>query len=167
MEGLIMRTKAIDILKQIIATKNKLKYPSIPEYAICVPSYNDKTANGLTKCIIDFINNTGGQAERINNTGRQIDNRQTVKDTLGNVRTIGSVKWIKGTGKNGTADISATIHGKSVKVEVKIGKDKQSHEQKEYQKSIEYSGGLYFIAKDFNTFYEWYKLNFNLNGTIK
>ncbi len=167
MEGLIMKAKAIDILKGLYQTKYKKQYPTIPDYARCTPKYADKTANGLTKCIIDFINLTGGQAERINNTGRQIDNRQTVKDILGNVRTIGSVKWIKGTGTNGTADISATIQGKSVRVEVKIGKDKQSHQQKEYQYNIERSGGLYFIAKDFQSFYEWYNLKFNVNGTDK
>ncbi|MDQ3022683.1 MAG: hypothetical protein M3R36_19280, partial [Bacteroidota bacterium] len=119
-----MKTKGIDILKELYLNKSKLRYPSIPNYARCTPNYSHKTANGLTKCIIDFINLNNGQAERINNTGRQIDNRQTVQDVLGSTRTIGSTKWIKGTGTNGTADISATIKGRSVKVEVKIGTDK-------------------------------------------
>ena len=155
MEGLTMKTKAIDKLKELYLTANKKKYPSIPDFARCTPNYSDKTANGLTKSIIDFINLTGYQAERISNTGRQLDNRKTVKDILGNTRTIGSVKFIPGTGCNGTADISATIQGKSVKIEVKI-KDKQSPAQIEYQKKIESAGGIYFIAKDFQSFYNWY-----------
>lgn len=164
MEGLIMKIKAIDILKELYLTADKKKYPNVPVYARYTPNYSDRTANGLTKCIIDFINLTGGQAERINNTGRQIDNRITVQDVLGNTKTIGSIKWIKGTGKNGTSDISATIQGKSVKVEVKIGKDKQSHKQKEYQQHIERSGGFYFIAKDFESFLSWYNLKFGSYG---
>ena len=161
MNNITSAPKAIDILKELYLTANKKKYPSIPDFARCTPKYTDKTANGLTKCIIDFINLSSGQAERINNTGRQIDNRKIVNDILGSTRTIGSVKWIKGTGTNGTSDISATIHGKSVKVEVKIGADKQSPAQKEYQKKIEDAGGIYFIAKNFNSFYEWYNLTFD------
>lgn len=164
MEVLIMKAKAIDILKELYLTTDKKKYPNIPAYARCTPNYSDTTANGLTRCIIAFIELNGGQAERINNTGRQLDERKTYTDVLGSSRTIGSVKWIKGSGKNGTADISATIHGKSVKVEVKIGKDKQSHEQKEYQREVERAGGIYFIAKDFQSFHNWYNLKFNSDG---
>ena len=159
--------KAIEQLKQLHLNYNSLKYPSVPDYARFKPKYTDKTANGLTKCIKDFIEFKGGQAERINNTGRQIDNRTSVTDVMGNVRTIGSVMWIKGTGKNGTADISATIQGRSVKIEVKIGRDKQSQTQKEYQQQVEKSGGLYFIAKDFESFLQWYNLKFNNDGAVK
>jgi hypothetical protein len=63
--------------------------------------------------------------------------------------------WTKGTGTPGSADISATIYGRSVKIEVKIGKDRQSEAQKNYQAMIERSGGTYIIAKDFDSFLEW------------
>ena len=152
---------AIRHLKDLYLLGSEQKHPSIPAYARFAPNYTDKTANGLTRCIIDFINLSGGQAERINNTGRQIDSRQTVQDVLGHTRTIGSIKWIKGTGTNGTADISATIKGRSVKVEVKIGKDKQSDFQIKYQFNIERAGGIYFVAKDFESFLNWYKLKFS------
>jgi hypothetical protein len=46
--------------------------------------YIDTTANGLTKCVIDYINFIGGQAERISNTGRYIDESRIVTDVLGN-----------------------------------------------------------------------------------
>lgn len=164
MEGRFMKAKAIDILKKLYQRDNIVKYPNIPAHARYIPKYCDTTANGLTKCIIDFINLIGGQSERINNTGRQLDKRKTYSDTLGNIRTIGSVKWIKGTGTDGTADISATIKGRSVKVEVKIKADRQSIKQKEYQQAIEKAGGIYYIAKDFDTFYQWYNLKFKGNG---
>ena len=69
-------------------------------------------------------------------------------------------KFVKSAMTKGTADISATIKGLSVKIEVKIGKDRQSPEQKKYEQDIINAGGYYFIAKDFNLFYEWYNNNF-------
>ena len=44
-------------------------HPNFPEYAIPPQPYRDDTANGLTKCIVDYIRYNGGQAERINTTG--------------------------------------------------------------------------------------------------
>jgi hypothetical protein len=108
-------------------------------------AYDPKKANGLTKMICDWINYNGGQAERISTTGRYI---------------VAQRKWIKGSGTKGSADISATINGKSIKIEVKIGKDRQSDNQKRYQEMIERAGGIYYIAKDFDSFYEWYNATF-------
>lgn len=121
-----------------------------PDYVVRT-KYNDSTANGLTKCVIDYINLSGGQAERISNTGRYIDESRIVTDVLGNRKKIGSGKYIKGTGTNGTADISATFKGKSIKIEIKM-KDKQSEAQKEYQQNIERAGGIYFICHNFDEF---------------
>lgn len=120
-------------------------------------TYTDKTANGLTKCICDWLICNGWQSERISNMGRYIDNSKIVKDVLGQSKRIGTGKYIKGSGTKGTADISATIKGRSVKIEVKIGKDIQSEAQKKYQKSIEDSGGIYIIISDFDYFIMWYK----------
>lgn len=155
-------TKATQHLKELYLLDCQRKYPYVPLYSIPPYKYNDTTANGLTKCIIDFLNLNGFQAERINNTGRQIDNRKVVKDAIGNTRVIGSLEWIKGTGTNGTADISATIHGLSVKIEVKIGKDKQSEQQREYQRQIEKAGGVYIIATSFEQFYNWHQEKINI-----
>jgi hypothetical protein len=126
-----------------------------PDYVVKT-KYSDKTANGLTKAIIAWINLNGYQAERISTTGRYVDNSKIVTDVLGNRKKIGSGKYIKGTGTNGSADISATIKGKSIKIEVKIGKDKQSEAQIKYQQMIEKAGGIYFIAKNFDDFYGFY-----------
>ena len=126
-----------------------------PDYVVKT-KYSDKTANGLTKAIIAWINLNGYQAERISTTGRYVDNSKIVTDVLGNRKKIGSGKYIKGTGTNGSADISATIKGKSIKIEVKIGKDKQSEAQIKYQQMIEKAGGIYFIAKNFDDFFNFY-----------
>lgn len=138
------------------------KYPAVPAEWLAKTKYNDRTANGLTRCVIDFLTFKGWQAERINSMGRMVDDRKTYIDVVGRYKTIGSVKWVKGTSTAGTADISATIAGRSVKIEIKIGTDRQSHWQRNYQQVIERSGGLYFIAKSFQEFYRWYIKTFEL-----
>ena len=126
--------------------------------------HRDDTANGLTRCIIDYLHYKGWQAERINTTGIPHDTRQQATDILGRTRTIGSVEWRPSGSTKGSADISATIGGRSVKIEVKIGKDRQSAAQRQYQAAIEQAGGLYYIARDFTTFVAWYHQSFGKGG---
>lgn len=149
---------AIKILEDLAFQDKQKKYPNQPY--LVKKKFSDKSANALTKAIIAFIRLKGGQAERISNTGRVIDTRKTYTDVLGHRRSIGSVQWIPGTGTPGTADISATIAGQSVKIEVKHGRDRQSEAQKRYQAEIERCGGIYYIAKTFDDFYQWYHQKF-------
>jgi len=130
------------------------KFPSLPDHARVIKKYKDNGANALTNCIKDFLNFSGWQAERISTTGRYVVEKGG-KDQIFN-RNFDKGKYIKGTGTNGSADISATIKGRSVKIEVKYGKDIQSQAQKDYQTSIESAGGVYVIARDFDSWKEWY-----------
>jgi hypothetical protein len=150
------KSDAIKQLERMSFDAKREKYHGIHEKYLAPERFRDDTANGLTKCIITYITLCGGQAERINCTGRQIDRRTTYTDVTGVKRTIGSYEWVKGSGCIGTADISATIQGRSVKIEVKIGRDRQSDAQKEYQKKIEKAGGVYIIVRDFEQFLNWY-----------
>jgi hypothetical protein len=125
------------------------RHPSFPEAYFVKKKWDDKTANGLTKAITSFIQFNGFQAERINTMGVARENKRTDGKVIG-------VTWTKGTTTAGSADISATIRGRSVKIEVKVGKDRQSDAQKRYQESIERAGGVYMIARDFDTFVEWF-----------
>lgn len=112
--------------------------------------YDDTTANGLTICIIDFIKIIKKQqAERFHSGGIPYIDPTTKKQ-----------KFAKPITTSGTADLHCTIKGKSVKIEVKTGNDRQSENQKAYQKSIEKAGGIYFIARDFSSFSWWYKKTF-------
>lgn len=149
--------KPINHLKALKLAKTKEMYPSVPDIALPKFKYSQDSANAVTKCVIDFLNLSGHQAERINTMGRMLDNRKTVTDVIGRQKTIGSTKYIPTTGTKGSADISATINGRSVKIEVKYGKDRQSADQKAYQEQVEKAGGVYIIAKDFDSFYEWYQ----------
>jgi hypothetical protein len=148
--------KPLDRLKHLKQEAMLESYPNVPKYAISAPKYEDKTANGLTKCIIEFLQLSNHQAERINTMGRPIDNRKQVTDVIGRTKTIGTMTWGKSTATKGSADISATIQGRSVKIEVKIGADRQSEDQKVYQANIEKSGGKYWIAKNFDDFIKKY-----------
>lgn len=154
-----MDKQGLKELNKLTIERFELLYPAVPKYALPKPKYTDKTSNGLTKCVIDFINLNGYQAERINSMGRQIDERKTIKDVLGNERTLGALKWIKGSSQVGTADISATIKGRSVKIEVKCmatNDNYQSSGQIDYQLKIERAGGVYVIARTFEDFYNWF-----------
>jgi len=148
---------ALNLLGNLEMEAKRRKYPETPERYLVKTKFTDKTANGLTKCITSFLSLNGWQAERINCTGRPIDNRRLVTDCIGNSRMIGSIDYIQTTGTRGTADISATIAGRSVKIEVKIGSDRQSDYQRQYQKSVEAAGGVYVIARDFGQFLTWYE----------
>ena len=148
---------ALKLLIHLKTQEQRKQYPNVPEHGMKSVKYEDKSANGLTRCILDWLNLSGHFAERISTMGRMIDNRKTYTDVIGRTKTIGTAKYIPTTGTKGSADISATINGKSVKIEVKIGTDRQSEAQKEYQDKTEKSGGIYLIAKDFEGFYQEYK----------
>lgn len=126
--------------------------------------HRDDTANGLTRCIIAYLKYKGWQAERINTTGIPIDSRRQVTDITGRTRSIGSLTWRPSGSTVGSADISATIKGRSVKIEVKIGKDRQSAAQRQYQQAVEQAGGLYYVARNFTDFWKWYQRTFAQKG---
>jgi len=151
-------------LYQMIYEDSRRKYPDVPLHAIPSTTYKVKTSNGLTRAIIKWIQLKGGQAERISVTGRMIDERKTYKDVLGYTRQVGSIRWIHPSMQRGTADISAIISGRSVKIEIKIGKDKQHEDQKRYQQQVEDAGGVYIIVSDFEDFCQWW---YEFTGAIK
>jgi hypothetical protein len=87
------------------------------------------TANGLTRFIENYINWMGWRATRINTTGRVVGG-----------------KYIYGTTRRGTADISATIKGRSCMFEIKLGKDRASEFQLKEQANERAAGGEYYFV---------------------
>jgi hypothetical protein len=148
-----IKSESVKELEALAFYNHKKQYPNFP-YPI-KPKYTDSDKNGLTRCVLDYIVLKGQQAERINSTGAIKDSRTTSTDVLGNSRTVGSVQWIKSTTQTGTADISATIQGHSVEIEIKCkatGDRYQSEGQKVYQKHI----GVYLIITTFEDLYNWF-----------
>ena len=85
-----------------------------------------ETANGLTTFICNYVKWEGYRATRINVSGRQIKG-----------------KWIPSSTRKGTADISCTLRGKSLMLEIKVGKDKPRPEQLQEQERERRAGGHY------------------------
>ncbi|MFW6275426.1 MAG: hypothetical protein ACOC2M_02190 [bacterium] len=130
---------------------------NLPEYARSRNKFRDDTANGLTKCVLTFLKIHGKQGERVAPTGRMVDQTQKFTDTLGYTRRIGSTKYIKSSMQPGSADISAIVNGRAIKIEVKMPGDRQSEKQKIYQTNVESAGGIYLIVRNFTDFVEWYE----------
>ena len=118
------------------------KYKSVPSYAIPKMKLKTSTANGLTQSVIKWLELNGHYCSRIQSQGQY-------NPTLS--------RWTKSTVKRGIGDLMAVINGKSVMIEIKIGSDRQSQWQQSTQKEVEASGGIYFIAKDFDSFMTFYK----------
>ncbi|MEO7535849.1 MAG: hypothetical protein ABIU30_18455 [Ferruginibacter sp.] len=102
--------------------------------------WEDATANGLTKAIVDYLNYIGGNFTRINVMGTPRKNGH------------GQLIFTPSTTKPGTADILGCYKSRYIAIEVKIGADRQSKEQIQEQKDVTAAGGIYIVAKDFPTF---------------
>lgn len=116
-------------------------------YGMKVKPYSDHTANALTSAIEDFVKHIGGYANRISTTGtmRKINGRMT---------------WTKGNSNKGAADIRILFNGRSIDVEVKIGKDRMSEAQHQEKHRVENAGGLYFVARTFPEFLDFWLSHF-------
>lgn len=125
-------------------------YPGVPGYAIPKATYKLNTTNGMTKGIVDFIRFSGGYAERVNRMGFKTKTKQ------------GKEIWVSGGGTNGTADISAIWNGRALRIEVKCAAthDRIRPDQIRYAEKVERAGAIYFVAKTFDEFYEWFTNNF-------
>ena len=150
-----------------LRTDYKARHPNYPDHlTLPMRTYKLNTANGLTQAVIEWVKAHGYQAERVSTTGRLIDRSEVVTDVLGFKRRIGSMEWIKGTGTTGSADIHATIplkhsngFGVSVKIEIKVGKDRLSPAQKKYGEQMELAGGVYLVVKELNDLFQWWDEN--------
>ncbi|WP_288428935.1 hypothetical protein [uncultured Spirosoma sp.] len=118
------------------------KHPGVPPKYVPKTKFEDKTANGLTKCITRCVELHGGYATRIQSQGQY-------NEQLG--------RWTKGTTRKGTADIHAVYNGRHLSVEVKIGKDRMSDAQRRTARQVEQAGGIYYAASTYEGFWNWFR----------
>lgn len=143
--GEISDKQAIRLLKDAVKASKQAKYPNIPDYALTVPQYEDATANGLTKCIIDFLNSQDHcSCFRISNEGVMRTNQ------------YGKSFRAKSSMQNGISDLIGCVWGRFVSLEIKVGRDIQSQAQKEYQRQIENAKGYYLIIRNLQEFMDWF-----------
>jgi hypothetical protein len=134
------KSDAIKELETLAFEEAKCKHPSIDPRYLAPRTFSDKGANSLTAAIVAYIRLKGGMASRINTTG--------VWDQRLN-------KYRISTQQRGLADIWGTYKSKSLQVEVKIGRDKQSEDQMKVQQQQIAAGGYYFLAHSFEEFKAW------------
>lgn len=140
-------------LKQLSDTISA-QYVNIPVHARPRRSFSDKTANGLTKAILAFMELKGIKAWRQGSEGRFIQGREYTSQTTGRTQREKGMYIPRAGGGTGIGDICAVIRGRFITIEVKIGRDRQSPEQIKFQKEVEASGGVYLIAKSWVGFIE-------------
>lgn len=132
---------ALQHLSDLDWQDKRRRYKSVPDFAIPRRRFSDKTANDLTKAIIRYVDLMGGYATRIQSQGQYNDRLK---------------RWTKGTTRKGTADIHAVVNGLHLSIEVKIGRDRMSQAQRQTAEQISRAGGRYFVAGDFQSFYNWF-----------
>ena len=120
--------------------------PNYPAAYIPKPDYTDRTTNGLTKMVLDWMRFHGALAERTNTTGRQIKAKS------------GKRIWIPTAGVRGSSDIHATYRGLSLHIEIKCRatRDRVRPAQVEYARRVRMAGGLYVTVGTWAEFYEWF-----------
>lgn len=132
----------------------KIQYPNAYKDGYYLEPKNPKvdTANGLTTFICNFLSWMNHRATRINVSGRLVDGVE--KQPSG--AKVGVKKWIPSSTRKGTADISATINGRSVMIEIKVGRDKPRPDQLAEQIRERNAGGIYEFIGTPDEFFDLY-----------
>jgi len=138
----------------------KIKYPNAYKDGFYlepkIPKVNE--SNGLTTFICNYLSWRDHRATRINVSGRLVEGKEKQASGV----TLGVKKWIKSSTRKGTADISATIKGRSVMIEIKVGKDKPREDQLLEQARERKAGGVYEFIKTPDEFFSLYDLVLSL-----
>jgi hypothetical protein len=94
-------------------------------------------SNELTDAVIKYWKLKGGAARRVNTSGQYDE---------------ASGQWRPSGMKKGFEDISCILppNGRTVAIEIKIGRDKLSTHQEARQAEVEKCGGVYLVAKNFD-----------------
>ena len=133
--------KLLKMLADLVHEEKLKKHPAIPGHAVPKTRFKDSTTNGLTQAVIKFLEYKGHYCSRIQSQGQY-------NPTLG--------RWTKSTVKRGIGDALTVIGGRTVMLEFKVGRDRQSQHQKKTQREVEASGGIYLIVKSYDQFMEFY-----------
>lgn len=122
----------------------KIASSSLPSHAVPRPRLSDKDANSLQKAVYEYSNYAReGLGHPINCA--VIDVKGTYRPGIGYT--------FSGTTK-GVSDLWLTIAGRSICLEVKIGKDRQSDHQKEFERRQKVAGGHYHLISSWDDFWK-------------
>ena len=121
------------------------KYAHVPRSALVKSCYSDKSANDLTTAIVVYLNLSGHFATRLASTG-------TFRADL--------QKFIPSKQRSGLPDVLAVVNGQALFVEVKYGRDRLSHDQRETIADLEKAGASVLTTHDFQDFFDWFQIQF-------
>lgn len=110
-----------------------------------LPKKKQSPANALTDAVMTYMRSLGCAVARINTTG-------IYDQRLGKWRISGSTKGVEDVTCTMPVQFNGLKIGVTISVEVKIGKDKMSEDQKLRKENIENAGGHYVVAKTFDQF---------------
>lgn len=143
-------------IKEFTARYNMWKRDtsSLGKYA--PPSkFTEKNATGLEKAIRAFFAMSGIKCWKVDVQGTY---RATGKEAL-QVKSNGTIvkggkamRWTTSSASKGVSDLFTLIQGRFIAIEVKVGKDRQSAAQKEFENDVVYQGGYYMIVRSFADF---------------
>ena len=132
---------ALRQLEMLVVAAKAAKHPTLPPHARLKAKYSDKSANDLTRAVVDFLTYSGHFATRLQSVGTY---REDLK------------KFVASQQRKGLPDVFAVVHGRAVFCEVKYGKDRLSDDQKEAIADLEKAGAWVYTAKDFQGFFDWF-----------
>ncbi len=135
---------ALRQLEMLVDAVKAARHSNLPAHARVKSKYSDKSANGLTRSIVDWFNYSGHFATRQQSTGQYRADLQ---------RFVPSRQFA------GMPDIYAVVEGKAIHVEIKM-KDRLSDDQKEAIRRLRAAGAAVYVATDFQGFWDWYQFEF-------
>ncbi|GAB2554285.1 VRR-NUC domain-containing protein [Spirosoma areae] len=104
-----------------------------------------ESANALTRRIVEHIRKQGHFATRLSSTG-------TFRADL--------KKFVPSQQRTGLPDIMAVVESRACFVEVKVGRDTLSQDQKKAIAELQKAGACVFVARDFDSFTAWFTAEF-------
>jgi len=134
------KPESVKELERLVFEQKQILNPEIP-YPV-KRLFRDDSANGLTKCIVAWLQLHGYFGARVN---------------VGGTYSTRLCKYIHSGSRRGMADITSIINGRHVSIEIKHGCDRMRPEQMKVRREFENSGGIYIVASTFDNFLEQIK----------
>lgn len=131
----------LTIIKRTVEEATSKRYANVPPHALPKAKINGTTANGITKAILQYLRAKGHYCSRIQSQGQWQPHLK---------------RFTSSTVRRGIGDIMAIVNGRTVMIEVKAGKDRQSNWQKQTEADVKDSGGVYMLVRTLDEFIEQY-----------
>ena len=131
--------KALTTLCQLADAAKVDKHPTVPY--LVRSKYSDKDANGLTRCVVDYLKLSGHFATRLASTGTYRADLQ---------------KFVPSQQRAGMPDVLAIIEGRALFIEIKTGKDRLSAIQQDTHKALSDAGAWVYVTHNFQDFVDWF-----------